>query len=61
MIPISQFEKHTVDQKCKPNPNDDPICHLCETNIADLKCANHDEGWKKHILQDKCKRNPRLT
>ena len=58
VVPENQFEKHTKDKKCKPNPNNEPVCPLCKTNIAKLG-KDQKAAWIKHLIKDKCKSNPR--
>ena len=52
------FEKHTLEQKCTPNPKDDPACTMCGTNIASVN-KNIQQGWKDHLIKQGCINNPR--
>ena len=58
-MPENKFEKHTVDQKCTPNPNDDEMCPFCDTNITKLGPGKSEDNWKLHINVQKCPKNPR--
>ncbi|CDW76992.1 UNKNOWN [Stylonychia lemnae] len=55
----NKFEKHTVDNKCTPNPTNDVMCPLCGINISKLGPGKIEDKWKQHINKERCSKNPR--
>eukprot|EP00347_Sterkiella_histriomuscorum_P018511 403345233 len=60
----NQFEQHTIELKCIPNPQSQEICPLCGVNISALiksmgGKATIEDAWKNHINVDRCQKNVR--
>mmetsp|Transcript_19685 Transcript_19685/g.14425 ORF Transcript_19685/g.14425 Transcript_19685/m.14425 type:complete len:98 (+) Transcript_19685:310-603(+) len=55
-VHTNQYEKHVANNKCNPAKpskaaNRCPLCH------EDIKSG--ETGWKKHLIDEKCSKNPR--
>ena len=54
----NEFEKHTKEAKCAANPEDHPVCPLCNLDISTLS-KNYKEAWHQHLVLNKCPKNPK--
>lgn len=51
MVHESMYDAHIQKNACKENPNDSPLCPLCEEDISKLdKNNNIHEAWLNHLV-----------
>jgi hypothetical protein len=51
MVHENVYDDHIQKKACKDNPNDTPLCPLCEEDITKLnKNNNIQEAWLNHLV-----------